>query len=161
MAKPANKKPTLIKPMALKGFREWLPEEKILEQRILDTIRSEYEAYGFVPIETAAVERNEILLSKGGLSTKEIYQLTRLAAEPGEKNKDRDYSLHFDLTVPFARYTAQNFGKLVFPFKRYQIQKVCVASARARGASASSIRPTSTSSAAKTCRSPTTPRCWR
>ena len=124
MAKPANKKPTLIKPMALKGFREWLPEEKILEQRILDTIRSEYEAYGFVPIETAAVERNEILLSKGGLSTKEIYQLTRLAAEPGEKNKDRDYSLHFDLTVPFARYTAQNFGKLVFPFKRYQIQKV-------------------------------------
>lgn len=124
MGKPRRNSPQIVKPMALKGFREWLPHEKIVEQRVLDIIRREYEAYGFVPIETAAVERNEVLVSKGGLNTKEIYQLTRLAAETGEANKDRDFSLHFDLTVPFARYTAQNLGKLVFPFKRYQIQKV-------------------------------------
>lgn len=88
---------------------------------MLAVIRQTFERFGFCPLETPAVERNEVLTSKGG-NEKEIYSLTRLAG--GAEDDAKDFSLHFDLTVPLARYVAQHYNDLVFPFRRYQIQKV-------------------------------------
>ncbi len=72
----------IIKPQPISGFPEWLPEEKLVEDHVLRIIREEYERYGFTPIETAAVERREILTAKG-IVEKEIYALSRLAAGRG------------------------------------------------------------------------------
>lgn len=108
------------KPIA--GFPEWLPEERLVELRFLRTIQETFELFGFANIETPAVERNETLASKGEVN-KQIYSLYRPNV-PEEVEKDTGLSLHFDLTVPLARYVAQHFGKLTFPFRRYQIQKV-------------------------------------
>ena len=111
-----------ISAAAISGFPEWSPAERIAEQRMLDQIRAAFERFGFSPIETAAVERNAVLTAKGGEETvRQIYGLTSLREQDGGQ---RDYSLHFDLTVPLARYVAQRSGELAFPFKRYQIQKV-------------------------------------
>lgn len=112
---------SILTPKSISGFPEWLPEEKIVEQRLLDIIRTNFERYGFSPIETSAVERREVLTAKGG-NDKEIYGLTRITAEEGDES--RELALHFDLTVPLARFVAQNYGKLSFPFRRSQIQKV-------------------------------------
>ncbi len=114
--------PNIIVPRPMSGFPELLPAEQIVFNRCLDIVRRTFELFGFAPIETPAVERKEILTSKGG-NEKEIYALSRLAAAPGE-DASTDYALHFDLTVPLARYVAQHKDKLVFPFRRYQIQKV-------------------------------------
>jgi len=105
----------------ISGFPEFLPEEQIVFNRVIEVIRSAYERAGAVPIETPAVERTTTLLAKGG-TDKEIYGLRRLAAEEGDDEKD--LALHFDLTVPLARYVAQHANRLVFPFRRYQIQPV-------------------------------------
>jgi len=112
----------MIRPTPISGFPEFLPAEQILFGKILATIRQSFELYGFAPIETPAVERKDVLTSKGG-NEREIYALSRLAAAPGE-NPDTDLALHFDLTVPLARYVAMYKDKLAFPFRRYQIQKV-------------------------------------
>ncbi len=111
----------IVKPQPVSGFPEWLPEQKLVEQRMLDIIREEFERYGFGPIETPAIERKEVLAAKGVVE-KEIYALSRLAGE-GE-DAATEMALHFDLTVPLARYVAQHFNTLVFPFRRYQMQKV-------------------------------------
>jgi len=103
----------------LSGFPEWLPAERIVEQRILDTLRSTFELHGFAGIETRAVEPLDQLLRKGETS-KEVYLLRRLQGD----ERDSELGLHFDLTVPLARYVLENAGKLEFPFKRYQMQKV-------------------------------------
>lgn len=113
---------TIYKPRPISGFPEWLPEMRALELSWLDHIRRVFESYGFVNIETPAVEEIDVLLSKGE-TDKEIYTITRLQADERDKSDSR-LALHFDLTVPFARYTAQHFNELSFPFKRYQIQKV-------------------------------------
>ena len=100
------------------GFPEWLPEEKLIEQSVIDTLRRTFELYGFTPLEVRSVEPLEVLLSKG--DDKEIYTLRRL----GESvSTPPEFGLHFDMTVPFARYVQQFRGQLSFPFKRYQIQK--------------------------------------
>lgn len=112
----------MIKPRPISGFPEWLPHQKLAEQYFLDTIRYVYELYGYTPLETSAVERVEILAAKGVVD-KEIYALGRLREEPGER-EEWELGLHFDLTVPLARYVALNYGQLSFPFKRYQVQKV-------------------------------------
>jgi histidyl-tRNA synthetase len=109
----------MLKPRPISGFPEWLPNQKLVEQRFLDTIRRVYELYGYTPLETAAAERVEVLAAKGEVD-KEIYALVRLQ-DPGHPP---ELALHFDLTVPLARYVAQHYGQLTFPFKRYQIQKV-------------------------------------
>ena len=107
----------------ISGFPEWSPAERILEQRMLDRIREVFERFGFSPIETPAVERNAALTAKGGAETeRQIYGLTGLHPQSG--GGAREYSLHFDLTVPLARYVAQRSNDLVFPFRRYQMQKV-------------------------------------
>lgn len=105
-----------VKPSILPGFMELLPSDQILFNEMLDIIRKNYEKFGFLPINTPIIEKSEILLAKGGGETeKQIYRF--------EKGSN-DLSLRFDLTVPLARYVAQYFPELNFPFKRYQIGKV-------------------------------------
>ncbi|CAN5820317.1 histidine--tRNA ligase [soil metagenome] len=103
----------------LSGFPEWLPEQRIVEQELLDRIRRLAELYGFVPLETRAVEPLDHLVHQGETS-KEIYTVARLQ----DSDRATDLGLHFDLTVPLARYVQEFRGRLQFPFKRYQIQKV-------------------------------------
>ena len=112
----------VYKPSPISGFPEYLPEIRRVEQQWIDHIRSVFESYGFCNIETPAVEETEVLMAKGE-TDKEIYALSRLQADPDDKSDSR-LALRFDQTVPLARYTAQHFNNLVFPFKRYQIQKV-------------------------------------
>ena len=114
--------PRATKVTPLSGFPEYLPEQRIVEQHFIDVIRRTFELHGFPSIETRAVEPVDRLLGKGGDADKEIYGVSRLAAEPGER--DADLGLHFDLTVPFARYVVEHAGRLSFPFRRHQIQKV-------------------------------------
>src|SRR6185369_6348972 len=106
----------------LSGFPEWLPPQRMIEQYVLDRLRTTFELYGFAPLETRAVEPLDQLLRKGETS-KEVYLLRRLQAE-AEGGDDDALGLHFDLTVPFARYVLEHAGKLQFPFRRYQMQKV-------------------------------------
>ena len=108
--------------MPISGFPEWLPPQRMIEQYVLEKIRTTFELYGFAPLDTRAVEPVETLLSKGETS-KEVYLLRRLQEEEGARSDDQ-LGLHFDLTVPFARFVVENAGKLQFPFRRYQIQKV-------------------------------------
>ncbi|MEZ2389587.1 histidine--tRNA ligase [bacterium RCC_150] len=116
---------------SLSGFPEWLPQERLVELHVLDTLRRIFELHGFSSIETRAVETVGQLLRKGEID-KEVYGLSRLqededsAATSGKSDKSdpNALALHFDLTVPFARYVVENAGYLAFPFRRYQIQKV-------------------------------------
>ena len=106
----------IVRPSILPGFMELIPEEQILFNEMLDTIRKNYEKFGFLPIDTPVIEKSEVLLAKGGGETeKQIYRF--------EKGST-DMSLRFDLTVPLARYVAQYYSDLNFPFRRYQIGKV-------------------------------------
>ena len=100
----------------LPGMMELLPEEQLEFDRIYEVIRKNYEKFGFAPIDTPIIERTETLLAKaGGETEKQIYRFLK---------GDNDLSLRFDLTVPTARFVAENFGQLQFPFKRSQIGKV-------------------------------------
>jgi histidyl-tRNA synthetase len=110
---------TSAKITPISGFPEYLPAERIVEQRFLDIIRETFELHGFASIETRSIEPVERLLGKGGDADKEIYGVSRLAGDEDEAK----WGLHFDLTVPFARYVLENAGKLQFPFRRYQIQR--------------------------------------
>ncbi len=110
-----------MRPKPLSGFPEFLPAGRIIEQRVLDSLRETFELHGFAPLETRAVEPMAQLTRKGEI-TKEVYVVRRLHAAEGESGDD--LGLHFDLTVPFARYVLEHAGHLAFPFRRYQIQKV-------------------------------------
>src|SRR6476659_9037380 len=107
-------------PTPLSGFPELLPAQRFVEQHVQDSLRRTFELHGFASLETRAVEPMDQLLRKGETS-KEVYVLRRLQDE-GE-GTDTGMGLHFDLTVPFARYVLENAGKLEFPFRRYQIQR--------------------------------------
>ncbi|KAA1415322.1 histidine--tRNA ligase [Nocardioides humilatus] len=109
----------MAKPAPLSGFPEFLPAQRVVEQHVVATLAATFELHGFANVETRAVEPMDQLLRKGDTS-KEVYVLKRLHDETG----DAGIGLHFDLTVPFARYVLENAGKLEFPFRRYQIQKV-------------------------------------
>jgi histidyl-tRNA synthetase len=102
----------------ISGFPEFLPNEQIAFNRVIDLIRNNFESHGFVPMDTAAVERVSTLLAKG--NDNEIYGLYRLCDEGSKK----DLGLRFDLTVPLARYVASNSTQLIFPHRRYQISPV-------------------------------------
>lgn len=117
----SSPRPTKVTPLS--GFPEYLPEQRIVEQHFLDVIRSTFELHGFPSIETRAVEPVERLLGKGGDADKEIYGIHRLAGDEGG-SAESELGLHFDLTVPFARYVVEHAGRLNFPFRRHQIQKV-------------------------------------
>jgi histidyl-tRNA synthetase len=112
-----------VKPALLRGFdQEYLPAEQLQFNHLVDTIRRNFELFGFLPIETPSAERQEILTSKGA-ADKEIYALRRLA-EADEDDAATKGALRFDLTVPLARYVAMRERELAFPFRRYQIQRV-------------------------------------
>ncbi|MGC4893551.1 histidine--tRNA ligase [Micromonospora sp. DT31] len=114
----------MSKPTPISGFPEWTPAQQMIEQSVLDRIRTTFELYGFAPLETRSVEPLDQLLRKGETS-KEVYLLRRLQSDDdGGPAGDDALGLHFDLTVPFARYVVENAGRLQFPFRRYQIQKV-------------------------------------
>jgi histidyl-tRNA synthetase len=115
--------PRAAKVTPISGFPEYLPAERIVEQHFLDVIRETFELHGYPSIETRAVEPVDRLVGKGGDADKEIYAVSRLAGDEAE-GSEAELGLHFDLTVPFARYVLENAGKLSFPFRRYQIQKV-------------------------------------
>jgi histidyl-tRNA synthetase len=107
----------LSKPTPLSGYPEFLPAERAVEREVVARISRTFELHGFANIETRAVEPLD-RLAKGGEVDKEIYVLRRLHADEG----DSGLGLHFDLTVPFARYVLENAGHLEFPFRRFQIQ---------------------------------------
>jgi histidyl-tRNA synthetase len=109
----------MARPTPLSGFPELLPAQRLIEVSVIDSLRSTFELHGYAGIETRVVEPLD-RLAKGGEIDKEIYVLRRLQA--GDDEGDSGLGLHFDLTVPFARYVLENAGKLDFPFRRYQIQ---------------------------------------
>ena len=112
-----------MRPALLRGFdQEYLPQDQLQFNRLIDIIRRNFERYGFLPIETPSAERREVLTSKGGVE-KEIYALTRLAQADDDEAATKG-ALRFDLTVPLARYVAMRERELAFPFRRYQIQRV-------------------------------------
>ncbi|MBQ2601332.1 MAG: histidine--tRNA ligase [Treponema sp.] len=108
---------TLIQPKVLKGFRDFLPQDEILRSDLIEKLTKTYRSYGFVPIDTPVLEYTEILLRKSnGETEKQVFRF--------EDNGHRDVAMRFDLTVPFARFTAEHREELYFPFKRYHIAKV-------------------------------------
>jgi histidyl-tRNA synthetase len=113
------------------GFPEFLPGEKRLELQILDKIRGVFERYGFVPIETPAVERLEVLQAKGNQGDNIIYGLTpilppnrQMEQEQAGNTSSEERALKFDQTVPLAAYVARHLNELTFPFARYQMDMV-------------------------------------
>ncbi|MEU3017922.1 histidine--tRNA ligase [Nocardiopsis sp. NPDC007018] len=112
----------VVRPTPISGFPEWTPQVRAVEQRWLDHIRAGFESFGFASVETPSVENLDVLTAKGETS-QEVYTLHRLQADARD-DSDARLGLHFDLTVPFARYVAQHFNELTFPFKRYQMQRV-------------------------------------
>ena len=107
----------IIEPKILKGFRDFLPPLEIRRKEIQRLLEKSFEDFGFVPIDTPAMEYREVLLGKGGGETdKQVYEF--------KDNGGRDVTLRFDLTVPFARFMAAHREELYLPFKRYHIAKV-------------------------------------
>ncbi|HET8560677.1 MAG TPA: histidine--tRNA ligase [Marmoricola sp.] len=109
----------MARPSPLSGFPELLPAERVVEREVVGSLSRTFELHGFANIETRVVEPLD-RLAKGGEIDKEIYVLRRLHAT--EDEGDTGLGMHFDLTVPFARYVLENAGRLEFPFRRYQIQ---------------------------------------
>jgi len=104
-----------IKPSILPGFMELLPREQQIFNDILRKITKVYEENGCLPMDTPIIEKSEVLLAKSaGETEKQVYSF---------KKGDNDLTLRFDLTVPVARFVAQYFNEITFPFKRYQIGK--------------------------------------
>ena len=105
-----------VQPRTLSGFMELLPARQAQFDRMVDILKQTYSLYGFTPLDTPLIEASQVLLAKGGGETeKQIYRFMK---------GDTDLSLRFDLTVPLAKYVAQNYASLAFPFRRYQIGKV-------------------------------------
>jgi histidyl-tRNA synthetase len=118
-----------IKPRTPPGVMELLPREQIAFQRMLDAIRSTFERFGFLPVETPVMELSDVLLTKsGGETERQVYFVQSTGAlgksEGGQGSGLPELALRFDLTVPLARYVAEHEHELAFPFRRYQMQRV-------------------------------------
>ena len=114
-----------MKPQALRGFRDYLPEEMLAKNQMLTAVRDVFESHGYPPVETPALEYSELLLGKYGEEGEMLlYRFT--------DNGDRDVALRYDLTVPLARLVATH-GALQMPFRRYQIAPVWRAEKPAKG----------------------------
>ena len=129
----------MIKPRTPPGVLELLPPDQIAFQRMLDTIRRNFERFGFLPIETPVMELSEVLLTKsGGETERQVYfvqstgALGKAAAE-GAGEGMPELALRFDLTVPLARFVAEHEHELAFPFRRYQMQRVYRGERQQRG----------------------------
>lgn len=122
----------IVKPRTPAGVLELLPGQQMAFQRMLDEIRAGYERFGFLPVETPALELTDILLTKsGGETERQVYYVQSSGA--WEQRQRIKMGLRFDLTVPLARYVAQHEGHLTFPFRRYQIQRVYRGESAQRG----------------------------
>lgn len=106
----------MITPQTLKGFRDFLPEEAMKRQYAIDIIRRTFELYGFVPVETPAIEYLEVFTGNIGEDEHLFYKF--------KDSGERDVALRYDQTVPTCRLIAQYPDKISLPFKRYQIQTV-------------------------------------
>jgi histidyl-tRNA synthetase len=107
----------IIEPRVLKGFRDYLPEAEAARSSLVRKLETTFRSFGFVPIDTPALEYAEILLGKGGGETdKQVYRF--------KDQGNRDVALRFDLTVPFARFMAEHVDELYLPFRRYHVAKV-------------------------------------
>lgn len=106
----------MINPQTLKGFRDFLPEDAMKRQYVIDIIRKTFELYGFEPLETPAIEYLEVFTGNIGEDEKLFYKF--------EDSGGRKVALRYDQTVPTCRLIAQYPDKIVLPFKRYQIQTV-------------------------------------
>ncbi|MBQ4557777.1 MAG: histidine--tRNA ligase [Clostridia bacterium] len=105
-----------VEPRILPGFMELLPNEQVLFNNVKDIIKNNFEKFGFLPVDSPAIESSQVLLAKaGGETEKQIYRFNK-----GEN----DLCLRYDLTVPLARFVAAHYNELNFPFRRYQINKV-------------------------------------
>jgi len=115
-----------IKPQTLRGFRDFLPDQMMAREQLIDIARAVYRSYGFAPIDTPALEYAEVLLGKGGEeSDRQVFRFR----DQGE----RDVAMRFDLTVPLARFAAQYCNEIGTPFRRYHIGPVWRGERPARG----------------------------
>ena len=127
------------KPSIPKGTRDFTPVEMAKRNYIFDTIRSAFKLYGYLPIETPAMENLSTLLGKyGEEGDKLLFKIlnsgdylkdaNKETLEAADSNKLQssisEKGLRYDLTVPFARFVVQHRSEIIFPFKRYQIQPV-------------------------------------
>ena len=118
----------MSRPRPLSGFPEWRPADQGVQMAVVASLQRTFELHGFSPLQTRAVEPLPVLLGKGE-TDKEIYLLRRLQEQAGDSGGDEALAddtlgLHFDLTVPLARYVLEHSGRLTFPYRRYQIQSV-------------------------------------
>jgi histidyl-tRNA synthetase len=127
------------KPSIPKGTRDFSPTEMVRRNYIFDTIRNVFKKYGFLPIETPAMENLSTLMGKyGEEGDKLLFKILNSGDFTGKLDKSElkdmpanelaqhiaKRGLRYDLTVPFARYVVQHRNEITFPFKRYQIQAV-------------------------------------
>jgi histidyl-tRNA synthetase len=124
--KDLKSKKQLNKPRVLKGFRDFLPETMRVRQFVLKKFIETFEEFGYEPLETPALEYQDVLLGKYG---KESDRLVYTFKDKG----GRGVGLRYDLTVPISRVLAMYKDKLVLPFKRYQVQPVFRAEKPQRG----------------------------
>ena len=105
-----------VKPRNLSGFMELLPEHQVYFNMMAQRLRESFALYGYTPLDSLPMQPAEILLAKGGGETeKQIYTL---------RKGDTDLAIRYDLTTPLAKFVALNYGKLTFPFRRFEIGKV-------------------------------------
>jgi histidyl-tRNA synthetase len=127
------------KPSIPKGTRDFTPAEMVRRNYIFNTVRSVFEVFGYLPIETPAMENLSTLMGKyGEEGDKLLFKILNsgnfldgLPDSAFTKDSSREFTQHisekglrYDLTVPFARFVVQHQNELVFPFKRYQVQPV-------------------------------------
>lgn len=137
---------TVIKPSLPKGTRDFLPEQMLRRQFVIETMKDIFEKYGYEPLETPSIEKLEVLSGKyGEEGEKLIFKVLKRGTGLEELQKDRnefvvkEYSelveeaLRYDLTVPLSRVVAMYQDELIFPFRRYQIQPVWRADRPQRG----------------------------
>jgi histidyl-tRNA synthetase len=121
-----------LKPRTPAGTMELLPLDQIAFQDMLDTIRRNYERFGFLPVETPVFELTDVLLTKsGGETERQVYFVQSTGSL--KQGDAPELALRFDLTVPLARYVAEHEHLLSFPFRRYQMQRVYRGESAQRG----------------------------
>ena len=138
----------MSKPSIPKGTRDFLPHQMRRRNYIFDTVKSVFQKYGYLPIETPTMEKTQTLMGKYGEEGDRLIFRVLNSGDFIKKSDDSAFTegnnvrfansvsekaLRYDLTVPFARFVVQNQNELSFPFKRYQIQPVWRADRPQRG----------------------------
>ncbi|MFN8543458.1 MAG: histidine--tRNA ligase [Candidatus Binatia bacterium] len=114
----------LVESKALSGFQDLLPDEALAFARAVERVTAVFRRYGYVPIDTPCIYRYETLTGGRAGIDKQLFEWRKQEGAPGARTEGEHLALRFDLTVPLARYVAANFGRLAFPFRRYDVGKV-------------------------------------